>query len=159
MPSAPVQSLLAVRRSNVSPRRASHVSLCPDAKVVQLALRVPNLDDGATCVLQFFYLSGSMMDHGKPKTVTPDIFQFDFTDQRQMSPEPSRNGLSPDIEISSTLVEEIEPTPPSGEGLRLVTLRMFMIGIELIVCRRTLVERQINVGSRISDFFSDAQAY
>jgi hypothetical protein len=70
-----------------------------------------------------------MMEHSKPQAITPEIFQFDFTDRGYMSPGPSQHGLTPDIEITSTLVEEVEPTPLSGNGLRLFTPRLILINI------------------------------
>ena len=92
-----------------------------------------------------------MMDYEKPEAVVvPQVFEF--TSQQGQSSLDDRsenhNGIIPDIEFTSTLAEEIgEPTPPGieGESLRLIMDQILLIDTKLIVCRRVLVERHINV--------------
>jgi hypothetical protein len=60
------------------------------------------------------------MDHEKPEAVYPQIFEFTPGHQISIHEQVVEyNGVTPDIEISSTLVEDRTDAPPPGdESLR-----------------------------------------
>jgi hypothetical protein len=61
-----------------------------------------------------------MMDYEKPQAVFPQIFEFTPSHQILINEQfEEHNGVTPDIEVSSTLVEERTEVPPPGdESLR-----------------------------------------
>ena len=64
-----------------------------------------------------------MMDHEKPQAVFPTIFEFPCQQgQGSLDDQPGKyNGIIPDIEVTSTFVEEPEESTPPGavvENLR-----------------------------------------
>ena len=61
-----------------------------------------------------------MMDHEEPQTVFPTIFEFPCEQgQSSLDDQPEKyNGIIPDIEVTSTFVEEPPPPGAAGEHLR-----------------------------------------